>query len=100
MQRYLDDREQVDLAQKIVFLTGPHQVGKTTLSRQLIAQQGGQYLLECKLSEPKPHRALQRFAREQLQALATQVVRHLPHSHAMGDILMVRADEFLNGLAA
>ncbi len=29
---------------KMVFLTGPRQVGKTTLSRQLIAQQGGQYL--------------------------------------------------------
>ena len=35
---------QADLAQKMVFLTGPRQVGKTTLSRQLIAQQGGQYL--------------------------------------------------------
>jgi uncharacterized protein len=28
----------------MVFLTGPRQVGKTTLSRQLMAQQGGQYL--------------------------------------------------------
>ena len=44
MKRYLDDRVQADLAQKMVFLTGPRQVGKTTLSRQLIAQQGGQYL--------------------------------------------------------
>lgn len=44
MKRYLDDRLQADLAQKMVFLTGPRQVGKTTLSRQLIAQQGGQYL--------------------------------------------------------
>jgi predicted AAA+ superfamily ATPase len=44
MKRYLDDRVQADLARKMVFLTGPRQVGKTTLSRQLIAQQGGQYL--------------------------------------------------------
>ena len=44
MKRYLDDRVRVDLAQKMVFLTGPRQVGKTTLSRQLIAQQGGQCL--------------------------------------------------------
>ena len=44
MKRYLDDRVRADLAQKTVFLTGPRQVGKTTLSRQLIAQLGGQYL--------------------------------------------------------
>jgi predicted AAA+ superfamily ATPase len=44
MQRYLDQRVQADLASKMVFLTGPRQVGKTTLSRQLIAQRGGQYL--------------------------------------------------------
>ena len=44
MQRYLDQRVQADLASKMVFLTGPRQVGKTTLSRQLIAQGGGQYL--------------------------------------------------------
>ena len=44
MKRYLDDCVQADLAQKMVFLTGPRQVGKTTLSRQLIESQGGQYL--------------------------------------------------------
>ena len=44
MHRYLDQRVQADLASKMVFLTGPRQVGKTTLSRQLIAQGGGQYL--------------------------------------------------------
>ena len=44
MKRYLDERVQADLAQKMVFLTGPRQVGKTTLSRQLIENQGGQYL--------------------------------------------------------
>ena len=44
MKRYLDDRVRADLAQKMVFLTGPRQVGKTTLSQQLIHQLGGQYL--------------------------------------------------------
>lgn len=44
MKRYLDDRVQADLARKMVLLTGPRQVGKTTLSRALIAQRGGQYL--------------------------------------------------------
>lgn len=44
MKRYLDDRVQADLARKMVFLTGPRQVGKTTLSRKLVAQRGGQYL--------------------------------------------------------
>ena len=44
MQRYLDQRVQADLARKMVFLTGPRQVGKTTLSRQLISQRGGQHL--------------------------------------------------------
>jgi predicted AAA+ superfamily ATPase len=44
MKRYLDDRVRADLSRKMVFLTGPRQVGKTTLSRQLLEQQGGQYL--------------------------------------------------------
>ena len=53
------------------------------------------HLVECKLSDPKPHRALLRFAREQPQA---QAVRHLPHSHALGEIQVMRADEYLKGL--
>ena len=57
-------------------------------------------LVECKLSDPKPHRALLRFAREHPQAQAVQVVRHLPHSHALGEIQVLRADEYLNGLVA
>jgi predicted AAA+ superfamily ATPase len=57
-------------------------------------------LVECKLSDPKPHRALLRFAREQPQAQAVQVVRHLPHSHVLGEIQVLRADEYLNGLVA
>lgn len=44
MKRYLDDRVSRDLKKKMVFLTGPRQVGKTTLSRLLIEELGGQYL--------------------------------------------------------
>jgi uncharacterized protein len=44
MKRYLDDRVSRDLEKKMVFLTGPRQVGKTTLSRWLIEKSGGQYL--------------------------------------------------------
>lgn len=35
MKRYLDDRIATDLDQKLVILTGPRQVGKTTLARQI-----------------------------------------------------------------
>ena len=35
MKRYLEDRIQSDLKRKVVILTGPRQVGKTYLSRQL-----------------------------------------------------------------
>lgn len=45
MQRYIDDRIRQDLERKMVILTGPRQVGKTTLSQQLMTQAGdGQYL--------------------------------------------------------
>jgi predicted AAA+ superfamily ATPase len=49
MHRYLDDRVRLDLKKKMVILTGPRQVGKTTLSRQLLAvgdekDGSGQYL--------------------------------------------------------
>jgi predicted AAA+ superfamily ATPase len=44
MKRYLDNRVTRDLKKKMVFLTGPRQVGKTTLSRLLISKLGGQYL--------------------------------------------------------
>ena len=36
MKRYLDDRIANDLGRKMVLLTGPRQVGKTTLCRQLM----------------------------------------------------------------
>lgn len=45
MQRYLDDRVSRDLKKKMVFVVGPRQVGKTTLSQLLLEQAGsGQYL--------------------------------------------------------
>ena len=45
MKRYLDHRIRQDLQKKMVVLTGPRQVGKTTLSQQLLAEfSGGQYL--------------------------------------------------------
>ncbi|MDP2074088.1 ATP-binding protein [Hydrogenophaga sp.] len=44
MERYLDHVVRRDLQHKMVFLTGPRQVGKTTLSQQLVAELGGQYL--------------------------------------------------------
>jgi uncharacterized protein len=45
MKRYLHDFIQRDLQHKMVLLTGPRQVGKTTLARQLLKQTTtGQYL--------------------------------------------------------
>ena len=38
MKRYLDQQTRADLSKKMVILTGPRQVGKTTLSQQLIAE--------------------------------------------------------------
>lgn len=44
MERYLDARAAADLQKKLVFLTGPRQVGKTTLSRLLMQGLRAQYL--------------------------------------------------------
>lgn len=45
MKRYLDDRVLADLRRKMVLLTGPRQVGKTTLCRHLMARfETAQYL--------------------------------------------------------
>jgi predicted AAA+ superfamily ATPase len=38
MKRYLDDLVVADLERKLVVLTGPRQVGKTTLARQVMAR--------------------------------------------------------------
>jgi uncharacterized protein len=44
MKRYLSTVVAADLSRKMVFLTGPRQVGKTTMARQLMAQvSGAQY---------------------------------------------------------
>lgn len=57
-------------------------------------------LVECKLSDEKPHRALQRFARELAPARALQAVRNARHSHRVGEIDIVTAHEFLRDLSA
>ena len=57
-------------------------------------------LVECKLSDDKPHRGLRRFALQHPAAQANQVVRNLRHSYSLGDLSLRRADEFLNGLLA
>lgn len=45
MKRYLDAQVRQDLQKKMLVLTGPRQVGKTTLSRQLVDElPGAQYL--------------------------------------------------------
>lgn len=45
MQRYLDELVSQDLTSKLVMLTGPRQVGKTTLARQLMLSfESSQYL--------------------------------------------------------
>lgn len=45
MQRYLESALEADLGRKMVFLTGPRQVGKTTLARALMARHDrAQYL--------------------------------------------------------
>lgn len=44
MRRYLDAQLAIDLQKKLVFVTGPRQVGKTTLSRSLMHGTDAQYL--------------------------------------------------------
>ena len=56
--------------------------------------------VECKLTDEKPHRALQRFALEKAPVKAVQLVRNARHSYTLGDIQIAVAHEFLNGLAA
>lgn len=45
MKRYLDDRIREDLRKKMVVVTGPRQIGKTTLSQQLMAELPGSHYL-------------------------------------------------------
>ena len=44
MKRYIHARLATDLKKKLVFVTGPRQVGKTTLSRSLVPGSSAQYL--------------------------------------------------------
>jgi len=55
-------------------------------------------LVECKLSDDKPHRALVRFANEQAPVKAVQVVRNLRHSFSPGVVEVVQAAGYLRGL--
>jgi hypothetical protein len=57
-------------------------------------------LVECKLSDEKPHRALQRFALEKAPVQAVQVVRNARHSYTLGDIQIAVAAEYLSELVA
>jgi hypothetical protein len=57
-------------------------------------------LVECKVADEKPHRALRRFAAEKMPAQAIQLVRDARHSYSLGEIEIAVAADFLNGLAA
>ncbi len=57
-------------------------------------------LIECKLGETQPHRALQRFAAEFPQADAVQLVRHLRQEEQRGAVRVTQAAAWLAGLAA
>lgn len=57
-------------------------------------------LIECKISEAKPHRALARFADEWPQARATQLLRDLRNDHDIGRVEIRAAAGWLNGLSA
>jgi predicted AAA+ superfamily ATPase len=57
-------------------------------------------LVDCKLTDTQPHRALVRFAGEWPQARATQLLRDLRNAHDLGRIELRPAAAWLNGLAA
>jgi uncharacterized protein len=44
IKRYLSDSIVSDLSKKMVFLSGPRQIGKTTLAKQILSAQQGAYL--------------------------------------------------------
>jgi predicted AAA+ superfamily ATPase len=56
------------------------------------------HLVECKWADPKPHRALVRFAHEHPKAEAVQLVRELPHSFSLGTLQIANAAQWLHGL--
>ena len=58
------------------------------------------HLIECKLSDPNPSRALVRFAAEQPQAKAIQLVRFLRNEQQHKGIEVLAADRWLSRLPA
>ena len=58
------------------------------------------HLVECKLTEPHPHRALQRFAEQFQQALALQLVLHLRQEEQRGRVRITAAAPWLAALDA
>ena len=78
MKRYLDARIREDLAKKMVVLTGPRQVGKTTLSQQLMEEMPGSQYLNY---DVPAHRAL--MARQSWRQSAPLLV--LDEVHKMRD---------------
>jgi uncharacterized protein len=58
------------------------------------------HLIECKLSDAKPHAALRRFAQEQPQAEALQVVRDLRHEQDLNGVQIRDAASWLLQLSA
>ena len=57
-------------------------------------------LVECKLADPTLHRALDRFANENADALAVQIVRHLRQPERRGRVDVLPAADWLAGLSA
>ena len=53
MKRYIDDRVKADLKKKLVILTGSRQVGKTTLSQQLVSAKAGSVYLNYDVAEDR-----------------------------------------------
>ena len=66
----------------------------------LSEQQALTHLIECKLADPQPHRALLRFAAHFPQARAVQLVRSLRQPEDWRGVQVQRAGEWLAGLAS
>jgi len=57
-------------------------------------------LVECKLADPTPHRALSRFAAQFVEAKAVQIVRDARQEERRGPIAVLPAADWLAGLEA
>ena len=58
------------------------------------------HLIESKLADDKPHRALRRFAGEFAQATAVQLVRHLRQEQQVDGLRITATAPWLAALAA